>query len=86
MLIFFAFHNDDMESSKRRVTFLSLIFFLNLYLVFEMKWNTDVLNTFLVDFTQFSPELFVHGVDLRSSRHQEVDSPPANNSEAIGTV
>ena len=30
MLIFFAFDNDDMESSKGRVTFLSLIFlFLN---------------------------------------------------------
>ena len=28
MLIFFAFDNDDMESSKRRVTFLSLIFLL----------------------------------------------------------
>ena len=29
MLIFFAFDNDDMESSKRRVTFLSSIFLLN---------------------------------------------------------
>ena len=29
MLIFFAFDNDDIESSKRRVTFLSLIFLLN---------------------------------------------------------
>ena len=28
MLIFFAFDNDDMESSKRRVTFLTLIFLL----------------------------------------------------------
>ena len=28
MLIFFAFDNDDMESSKRRVAFLSLIFLL----------------------------------------------------------
>ena len=28
MLIFFAFDNDDMESSKRRVTFLSMIFLL----------------------------------------------------------
>ena len=28
MLIFFAFGNDDMESSKGRVTFLSLIFLL----------------------------------------------------------
>ena len=28
MLILFAFDNDDMESSKRRVTFLSLIFLL----------------------------------------------------------
>ena len=28
MLIFFAFDNDDMESSKRCVTFLSLIFLL----------------------------------------------------------
>ena len=28
MLIFFAFDNDDMESSKRRVTFLSLIILL----------------------------------------------------------
>ena len=30
MLIFFAFDNDDMESTKRRVTFLSLIFSFNL--------------------------------------------------------
>ena len=30
MLIFFAFDNDDMESLKRRVTFLSLIFLLEL--------------------------------------------------------
>ena len=29
MLIFFAFDNDDIESSKRRVTFLSLILLLN---------------------------------------------------------
>ena len=28
MLIFFAFDNDDMDSSKRRVIFLSLIFLL----------------------------------------------------------
>ena len=28
MLIFFAFDNEDMESSKRRVAFLSLIFLL----------------------------------------------------------
>ena len=28
MLIFFAFDNVDMESSKRRVSFLSLIFLL----------------------------------------------------------
>ena len=28
MLIFFAFDNDDMESSKRRVALLSLIFLL----------------------------------------------------------
>ena len=28
MLIFFAFDNDDMESSKRRVAFLSSIFLL----------------------------------------------------------
>ena len=28
MLIFFAFDNDDMESSKRRVTFLWLSFLL----------------------------------------------------------
>ena len=28
MIILFAFDNDDMESSKRRVTFLSLIFLL----------------------------------------------------------
>jgi len=28
MLTFFAFDNDDMESSKRRVTFLTLIFLL----------------------------------------------------------
>ena len=28
MLIYFAFDNDGMESSKRRVTFLSLIFVL----------------------------------------------------------
>ena len=29
MLIFFAFDNDDMESSKRRVAFFALIFLLN---------------------------------------------------------
>ena len=29
MLIFFAFDNDDMESSKRRVAFYSLMFLLN---------------------------------------------------------
>ena len=28
MPIFFAFDNDDIETSKRRVTFLSLIFLL----------------------------------------------------------
>ena len=28
MIILFAFDNDDMESSKRRITFLSLIFLL----------------------------------------------------------
>ena len=28
MLIFFAFDNDDMKASKRRVTFLPLIFLL----------------------------------------------------------
>ena len=33
MLIFFAFDNDDMESSKRRVTFLSLICLLKYNLV-----------------------------------------------------
>ena len=33
MLIFFAFDNDDMESSKRCVTFLSLIFLLKCNLV-----------------------------------------------------
>ena len=37
MLIFFAFDNDVMESLKRRVTFLSLIFLLELYNVLNVN-------------------------------------------------
>ena len=33
MLIFFAFDNDDMESSKRRVTFFSVDFSFKMFLL-----------------------------------------------------
>ena len=33
MLIFFAFDNDDMESSKRRVTFFSVDFSFEMFLL-----------------------------------------------------
>ena len=46
MLIFFAFDNDDMESSKRRVTFLSLIFLLKFILV-AIVFVNDCVNVFV---------------------------------------
>ena len=42
MLIFFAFDNDNMESSKRRGTFLSLIFLLIKKTIFSVKKLSDL--------------------------------------------
>ena len=42
MLIFFAFDNDDMESSKRRGTFLSLIFLFIKKTIFSVKKLSDL--------------------------------------------
>ena len=42
MLIFFTFDNDDMELSKRRVTFLSLSFLLIEMTIFPVRKLSDL--------------------------------------------
>ena len=39
MLIFFAFDNDDMESSRRRVTFFIVDFSFEMYVKFDRYQN-----------------------------------------------